>query len=227
MSLEKLKPPFADLRRPIRLVQEYLLGKSRPTCLNSKQMWVYWSYWWPHVNGWDWEKKDGVEVEWPELKPDWARLVLEDLSSKIEALRKHLTKVTPPTKRYAANCGMAITKFLIHHGYSLAELQNADPGAEAQEEGNQEERNQKEPNQEEPNQEERPHQECTQQHILLQMAKRLLANSQNRVAKLQSENQILTRELVSAREEVLEYQTDNQALSLALAEAREELKESV
>ncbi|CAM6129046.1 unnamed protein product [Calypogeia fissa] len=122
MSLEKLKPPFEDLRRPIRLVQEYLLGKSRPTCLNSKQMWVYWSYWWAHVNGWDWEKKDGVEVEWLELKPDWAHLVLEDLSSEIEALRKHLTKVTPPTKRYAANCGSAITKFLIHHGYSLAEL---------------------------------------------------------------------------------------------------------
>jgi hypothetical protein len=115
--LASLKPAFNNLKAPIRLIQELLLGKSKATGVHGKQMWVYWSCWWRRI---DRQSREGVEC--PQLKPDWARLVLEDLTAEILLLTNHLLKDPPPKKRYAVNCGTAITKFLLHKGYSIEQL---------------------------------------------------------------------------------------------------------
>jgi hypothetical protein len=116
-SVEKLKPEFGMMQKPIRLIHEALLGKSRPTCTNGKQMWVYWSLWWHQI-----PKEDRRTMECPGLEPDFTRLVMEDLTAEILALKAHLSKGEPPKKRYAANCGSAITKYLLFLGYNLEEL---------------------------------------------------------------------------------------------------------
>lgn len=118
MSKTTLKLAFKQLEAPIRLIHNLLLGKNRPTQITGKQMWVYWSYWWPRIS-----RENRATLPCPELKPDWARLVKDDLSMEIKSFRKHLAKEIHPGKRYAASLGTAITKFLLHHGYSKEELE--------------------------------------------------------------------------------------------------------
>jgi hypothetical protein len=118
-SVDTLKPELRVMQKPIRLVQEALLGKSRPTCVNGKQMWVYWTNWWRHIEG---SGSSGIAC--PGIGADWARLVWDDLTSEIVALKNHLSKASVPKKKYACNCGSAITKYLMYYGFTLHELRH-------------------------------------------------------------------------------------------------------
>ena len=47
---------------------------------------------------------------------------MEDLTAKILLLKTHLEKEEPPMKRYASNCGSAITKYLLFCGEKIENL---------------------------------------------------------------------------------------------------------
>ena len=57
-NVEKLRLGFSDWQRPIRLIHELLLGKSKPISLNGKYMWIYWLYWWHCISQ---EYRVGIE----------------------------------------------------------------------------------------------------------------------------------------------------------------------
>lgn len=116
-SIEQLQPWLEDWELPLKVVQQVLLGKSRPTCIHGKQMYVFWSYWWKLVKK-D-HRKDGPQ---PKLGADWAVLVLEDLEHEIIVLQNHLRKDPLPKKKHPCSCGTAITALLLHSGFTEAEL---------------------------------------------------------------------------------------------------------
>ncbi|CAM6128693.1 unnamed protein product [Calypogeia fissa] len=120
-SIAKLEEAVKEWEGPIRLVSELLLGRRKPTQVNGKQMWYFYSHLWPTILDW------GEEYEKPLVRPDWAELMQEDLKQELDVLCKHLQRNPPgslcrQTKKFSCYCATAVTHILRHLGFSLEQM---------------------------------------------------------------------------------------------------------